>query len=174
MQNIKDNHDIQDNNEERPLMPLRPARLNQPIDMMPPMAMGMPNMPMTPIIGPNYSLPSVIPYNSPFVPQAVPYPPNIDNGLMPSAFQPACDQNISLDQNGEPPVLTDVNYLQGYLKTIKGKYIRVDFLIGSNTFLDKEGVLTDVGVDHIILREPQTDDLVIADLYSIKFVKVFE
>lgn len=72
-----------------------------------------------------------------------------------------------------PPVLTDTEFLQGYLRTLIGKFVRVDFLIGTNTFIDKAGTLLDVGVDHIVLQEPETDDKVIADLYSIKFVKVF-
>lgn len=72
-----------------------------------------------------------------------------------------------------PPVMKGTEYLQGYLNSIKGRFVRIDFLIGTNTFVDKEGTLVDVGIDHVVLREAETDDLLVCDLYSIKFVKVY-
>lgn len=72
-----------------------------------------------------------------------------------------------------PPVTTSRQYLQGYLRTIIGRYVRIDFIVGTNMFVDREGTLLDVGIDHVVLREPETDDLLICDLYSIKFVKVY-
>ncbi|MBS4534606.1 hypothetical protein GOQ29_03150 [Clostridium sp. D2Q-14] len=71
-----------------------------------------------------------------------------------------------------PPVITDREYLQGYLNTLIGQFVRVDFLMGTNTFMDRSGYLLDVGVDYIVLQEPESDDYQIADLYSIKFVRV--
>ena len=38
--------------------------------------------------------------------------------------------------------------------------------------VDREGTLIDVGISYIILREPETDDL-LADIYSIKFVRIY-
>lgn len=74
---------------------------------------------------------------------------------------------------GTPPVIVDTNFIQGYLRTLIGQYVRVEFILGTNMFIDREGVLMDVGVDHIVIQEPETDDLVVADLYSIKFVRVY-
>ncbi|MCT4543334.1 MAG: hypothetical protein N4A63_07315 [Vallitalea sp.] len=71
-----------------------------------------------------------------------------------------------------PPVITNTDYLQGYLRSKIGKFMKVNFLLGTGTFIDKEGVLQDVGVDHIVLRDIKTDEEVIADLYSIKFVEI--
>lgn len=82
--------------------------------------------------------------------------------------------DIGLERPTGPPVMVNANYLQGYLKTILGRFVRVDFLIGTGTFVDKEGTLVDVGIDYITLREAQTDNLVICDLYSIKFVSVIQ
>ena len=73
----------------------------------------------------------------------------------------------------EPPVMSDEDYIQGYLRTIIGRYVKVEFILGSNMLIDREGTLVNVGIDHIVLREPETDDLVVADLYSIKFVRVY-
>jgi len=39
--------------------------------------------------------------------------------------------------------------------------------------VDREGTLVDVGTSYIIIREVDTDDLLLADLYSIKFVRFY-
>ena len=72
-----------------------------------------------------------------------------------------------------PPVISDTDYIQGYLRTIIGMYVKVEFILGTNMLIDREGVLKEVGIDHIVIQEPETDDLVVADLYSIKFVRVY-
>ncbi len=71
-----------------------------------------------------------------------------------------------------PPVLRGNDYLQGQLKEFIGMPVKVEFILGTNMFIDREGTLVDVGIDHIILRETRTDDLLLADLYSIKFVTI--
>ena len=73
----------------------------------------------------------------------------------------------------EPPVIRSEDYIQGYLRTVIGRYVKVEFVLGSNMLIDREGTLVSVGIDHIVLREPETDDLVVADLYSIKFVRIY-
>ncbi|WP_113673295.1 hypothetical protein [Vallitalea guaymasensis] len=71
-----------------------------------------------------------------------------------------------------PPVITNPAYLQGYLRTKIGKFMKVNFLLGTGTFIDKDGILKEVGVDHIVLRDIKTGEDVIGDLYSIKFVEI--
>lgn len=71
-----------------------------------------------------------------------------------------------------PPVQEDINYTQGFLKTIIGRFVNVDFLIGTNMFVDRQGTLEAVGISYIVLREPQTHRLVMCDIYSIKFVNI--
>ncbi|WP_180375390.1 hypothetical protein [Clostridium thermarum] len=71
------------------------------------------------------------------------------------------------------PVYLDTNYMQGHLRTLIGRYVKVEFLIGVNSFIDREGVLLDVGISYIVLREAQTDDNLMCDIYSIKFVRVY-
>lgn len=70
------------------------------------------------------------------------------------------------------PVL-DIQYTQGYLKTQIGKHVKVEFLIGTNMLIDREGTLIDVGISYIIIREVDTDDLLLCDIYSIKFVRFY-
>ncbi|WP_432401435.1 hypothetical protein [Wukongibacter sp. M2B1] len=73
-----------------------------------------------------------------------------------------------------PPVQDDVNYTQGYLRTKIGEYVKIEFLIGTNLFIDKEGVLKDVGISYVVIEEAGTGNELMADIYSIKFVTLFE
>jgi hypothetical protein len=72
----------------------------------------------------------------------------------------------------QTPVL-DIEYTQGYLKTQIGRHVKVEFLIGTNMLVDREGTLVDVGISYIIIREVETDDLLLCDIYSIKFVRFY-
>lgn len=79
---------------------------------------------------------------------------------------------LGVDQFGEPPIM-DIEYTQGYLRTQIGKRIKVEFLIGTNMLVDREGTLVDVGISYIIINEVETDDLLLCDIYSIKFVRFY-
>ena len=67
----------------------------------------------------------------------------------------------------------DTEYTQGYLRTQIGKRVKVEFLIGTSMQMDRDGVLVDVGISYIIINETDTDDLVLCDIYSIKFVRFY-
>lgn len=40
------------------------------------------------------------------------------------------------------------------------------------TTFDKTGVLTDVDADYIVMRQPLTNELIICDVNSVKFVSI--
>jgi hypothetical protein len=71
------------------------------------------------------------------------------------------------------PTNLGTDYTQGYLKTQIGKRMRVTFLLGTNLIQDRSGVLTDVGISYIILREDETNRPVLCDIYSVKFVNIY-
>lgn len=79
---------------------------------------------------------------------------------------------VDFDMMPATPVL-DIEYTQGYLKSQIGARVKVEFLIGTDMFVDKEGTLVDVGISYIIIREVDTDDLLLCDIYSIKFVRFY-
>lgn len=81
-------------------------------------------------------------------------------------------EDISYEMAPGAPVQQDINYTQGYLRTQIGKRVLVSFLIGTNTYQDRTGVLEKVGISYIILREQEGTQL-LCDIYSIKFVKIF-
>lgn len=72
------------------------------------------------------------------------------------------------------PTLTNIGYTQAYLRTQIGKRVRIEFLIGTNTLVDRGGILENVGISYIILRDAETGNRILGDLYSIKFVTFFE
>jgi hypothetical protein len=67
-----------------------------------------------------------------------------------------------------------IGYTQGYLETLIGQRIRVEFLFGESMLMDRRGDLLYVGIDYFIIREVDTDDELLCDLYSIKFVTVYK
>ncbi|WP_246615337.1 hypothetical protein [Clostridium thailandense] len=71
------------------------------------------------------------------------------------------------------PVILDTQYTQGYLRTKIGRRVRVTFLLGTNTLQDRVGILKEVGISYIVLREQDTNTDVLGDIYSIKFVDIF-
>ncbi|MCH3965059.1 MAG: hypothetical protein LKE46_12390 [Clostridium sp.] len=72
------------------------------------------------------------------------------------------------------PVIQDTDYIQGYLRTQIGKRVRVTFLLGTGTMQDRTGILETVGISYIILRDEGSNAREMADLYSIKFVTIFD
>lgn len=59
---------------------------------------------------------------------------------------------------------------QQVLKNNEGQYCIIDFLIGTENIVQKEGILYDVGVSFVVLFEPRSGNYIVCDLYSIKFV----
>lgn len=72
------------------------------------------------------------------------------------------------------PIQQDVNYTQGYLRTQIGKRVRVTYLLGTSTLQDRTGILERVGISYIIVRNEETNTRELSDIYSIKFVVIFD
>jgi len=71
-----------------------------------------------------------------------------------------------------PELLTNTIYTPAFLREQIGKLMRVEFLIGTNNLTDRIGILEDVGASYILLRSVESDNLVFADIYSIKFITI--
>ena len=96
----------------------------------------------------------------PMVPMAKPTP---KPQMTPSDFEIA---------PGSPTAL-DAQYTQGYLKTQIGKRVKITFLIGTNLIQDRVGILTDVGISFVIIKEVETNTPLLCDIYAIKFVAFY-
>jgi hypothetical protein len=71
------------------------------------------------------------------------------------------------------PVLSNIGYTQAYLRTLIGRRVRVSFLIGTNLFVDRVGTLLEVGISYIVLKQLDGNINTMCDLYSIKFVDIY-
>ncbi|MCX7772183.1 MAG: hypothetical protein N2376_03615 [Clostridia bacterium] len=76
--------------------------------------------------------------------------------------------------NQPMPVTTEsLQYMNGFMRTQIGRRVTVDFLIGTNTMVDRTGTLLAVGANYILINEVETDDILLCDFYSIKFIKFY-
>jgi hypothetical protein len=72
-----------------------------------------------------------------------------------------------------PTTLSSTLYTPGFLRTQIGQLLRVEFLIGTNgPLVDRTGTLLAVGASYILLRPINSDDILLCDIYSIKFVEI--
>ncbi len=94
-----------------------------------------------------------------------------------SRQQPPTNTQETQPQNFEQapgsPVSQDILYTQGYLRTQIGKRVKIFFLIGTAIVQDREGILLDVGISYVILKEIETNYKILCDIYSIKFVTIY-
>lgn len=96
-------------------------------------------------------------------PSVLPESPQIQvptNPLLPPGFQEVIDYE-------------NLQYLNGFLRTQIGKYIRVQQLIGSSVIEDRYGYLVGVGINYILLQEIGTGNIIALDYYSIKYVYIY-
>jgi len=86
---------------------------------------------------------------------------------------PTQNYSDNFEQAPGSPTELGKEYTQGYLKSIIGQRVKIFFLIGTNIIQDRDGILTDVGISYVILRELETNYLILCDIYSIKFVTIY-
>ncbi len=64
--------------------------------------------------------------------------------------------------------------IQQIMRDNIGEYMDVEFLIGTNGLTTRSGRLTNVGVSYIVLYDRSKDRYMICDLYSVKFVTIYD
>ncbi len=69
-----------------------------------------------------------------------------------------------------PTTVESPLFTPGFLRTQIGRKVRVEFLLGTNSFTDRTGTLIAVGASYILIRLVDSDDVMLCDIYSIKFV----
>ena len=63
--------------------------------------------------------------------------------------------------------------MQQVLQDNVGAFVSVDFLIGTQNFVTKQGILFWVGSQFIVLYEQSNQQYVVCDIFAIKFVTFF-
>jgi hypothetical protein len=94
---------------------------------------------------------------------------------MPETTPPGTNPLAPLTPTNQPQALSlqSTEYLNGYLRTQIGRMVRIEFLIGTGTLVDRTGTLLSVGANFLTIRQVQTDDIVACDFFSIKFITFF-
>lgn len=77
------------------------------------------------------------------------------------------------DEYKEVLEYNDIQFLNGFIRTQIGRYVRVECLIGSNEIMIKTGYLIGVGLNYIILQEAITGNVLSVDFWSIKFIYMY-
>lgn len=97
------------------------------------------------------------------------------NQMRPAAQQGAAGSLAPITPTTQPAPLSgdSLQYLNGFLRSQIGRPVKVDFLIGTNTLVDRSGILIGVGANFILINESETDDVLACDFYNIKFVKFY-
>lgn len=111
----------------------------------------------------------------PTLPTGVPTGPSY-NGITPTFPIPSVPSVSPMPSVEQPPQsVQSPYYLAGFLRRHIGRMMRVEFLLGTTApLVDRVGILVDVGASYIVLRLVGTNDTVVCDLYSIKFVTIYK
>ena len=97
----------------------------------------------------------------------------ITHSTLPSTMVTGMFAPITDTTQVAPMTADSLEYLNGLMRSQIGRRVKVDFLIGTNTFTDKAGTLVGVGANYILLREANTDDILACDFFNIKFVTFY-
>lgn len=93
-------------------------------------------------------------------------PPSMESGTLPGL-------GVIPQMSQMEPSVFDPGFLQAYLRRNLGKRVRIEFLIGTNILTDRVGILEEVGISYVVIRD-QAGSRTVCDLYSIKFVTIFD
>lgn len=95
-----------------------------------------------------------------------------DNNFCPSCrksdFMPITEYNQPYPINA-----SNIQYLNGFIRSQVGRRVHVEFLIGTNNIVEKDGYLVAVGANFILLNPLDTTDILACDFYNIKFMKFY-
>lgn len=109
---------------------------------------------------------------------------NAENGVSNAMNVPMTQSQINAEnpemltpitEYSQPFMVTadSIQYLNSFMRTQLGRHVRVEFLVGGQSMVERRGVLLAVGANFILLNESGTDDILACDFYNIKFVTFY-
>jgi len=128
----------------------------------------------TPLVPNQQALP-VLPVGMPTLPTGMPTGPTPTPLTSVNQIGTSAGQMMAAPPGEQAPqTLQSLLYTPGFLRSQIGRRMRVEFLIGTNgPLIDRIGTLVGVGASYILLRPVDSDDLLLCDIYSIKFVTIY-
>ncbi|MGE4354331.1 MAG: hypothetical protein AB7D36_09630 [Oscillospiraceae bacterium] len=96
--------------------------------------------------------------------------PAVQSAPVPMAVPVQQDSVTLPDTQQGPPPSTEKGFIPYYLTTLIGKNVRAEFIIGNNQYVDKTGIMHEVGINYFVLHDVNSNTYIMCDLYSVKFV----
>lgn len=66
---------------------------------------------------------------------------------------------------------SNLQYLNGFLRTQIGNFCQVTVMIGTNNTTERSGILLAVGINYLLLMSEDSNEIETVDFYNIKFVR---
>ena len=107
-----------------------------------------------------------------------PAPAYIPPAVQPGAYAPPTPvpmppaDSLDIGSSQGPPPAAEVGFIPYYLASNMGRTVRAEFIVGTSQYVDKTGVISEVGVNYFVLYDTNARADVMCDLYSVKFVTI--
>jgi hypothetical protein len=157
--------------EEMPIAPYKDGNTHmsyQESTVTPPRQMGVQPSATQDSMMPSRSLTGSMP-STPSTPSMPSVPLTTREETMFDVMEAPSDMGRLGTMEGPPPVFNPY-YIPGYLRRNIGKRVRAEFTVGENLYIDKTGILREVGVNYFVLEDNVTRAMIMCDLYSVRFV----
>lgn len=83
------------------------------------------------------------------------------------------EENNLQSLNQSAPSCASPVYINNYLCEQIGRYVKVEFLFGEQTHVEKTGILEKVGKNFIVIKEDGFNNMLVASVNNIKFINVY-
>ncbi|MGI6577889.1 MAG: hypothetical protein ACOX1Q_07680 [Eubacteriales bacterium] len=80
------------------------------------------------------------------------------------------DPSIPVQQG--PPPATEEGFIPAFLRRNIGRYVRAEFILGTNQYTDRTGRIIEVGTNYFVLEDVNARTEIMCDLYAVKFVTI--
>ncbi len=97
------------------------------------------------------------------------YEPMLGNDTQGSVTRNGAYAPMPITGEPGPPSVMDPGYIPAYLRSQIGKRVRAEFVF-TNLYLDKTGILREVGFNYFVLQDLATNAMIMCDLYSARFI----
>ncbi len=98
--------------------------------------------------------------------------PTVPNPSQPPSVFPGTEPEYPVILPERPPEsITQPIYIPGFLRSLIGALVRVEFLIGNAT-TERVGYIKEVGADYLLLDAMDFTSSIMCDLVSVKFVTI--
>lgn len=100
--------------------------------------------------------------------------PAQQGGALPMPQTALPQTTLPLEMQQGPPPSTEPGFIPYYLSQNIGRNVRAEFIVGTSQYVDKTGVLIEVGINYFVLLDVNSRAHIMCDLYSVRFVTILQ